>query len=407
MLELDITKLDDMKPLPLHPTSFQELQVSLKHHPVIFESSYVLEYHEALAEFLKHFPMAVVLDSQTSWSRTCWLSGIIDEKPILVVIDSLRGQKSSLVTIDAWSNSDQFVEAIQGKLGISAFAKVSRSFEDIQIDWEIDLKTESLHQLIVSLTSELPEDAPRENLYVSVNCSDFVSEKVMLSVPLNGGVASISIELDWSIREPVVRLNEDFFTINITDTSWKPIQTAFRHSLTWRDVLETQIQRRLTTKKRFESFHELADSLGLSFHNLKDIVAKLFFNYCLEKTPQNCEKSRIDDYCQRAAILTGIVTCFNPIRGLSGYLDMLIGENTPDSVINLGGRRTWRSHISEVANLAEDFMPTPLRVTRSRKSIVRGRPPTQLMPKVPLLNLFQRFMNSPHVYICRNCRFID
>lgn len=397
--------IGEIRPAPLSPSQFQELQEALEYESVFFQSPFCMRYDDALAEFLKQLSMTVVSDIHTSFSRTCWLSGTINSSPVLAVLDSVKGQVTSLVTLDVWSDCRGIAIAFQNRLSVSAFAEVAQSSANIEFDWELGPELEFPHQLIVSFSSRLPTNAPKENWCVSVSCSGLESEEVTLSVPLDGGIASVSIEPDWSSQTEVVSLDSLFFAVVIRDASWKPLATSVKCNVLWRDALEKQIQRKLMTKSRFESFHELSRYLGFSPYAPADSAMNLFFDYCFEKTTQSCEKSRTEDYCQRLAILTGLVTCFNPARGLSGYLELVSGESSPVSVRSLGGRRTWRNDISEVANVANEFRPTPLSLVRSKRGNHRGRPPTHLVPTVPLIQLFRRFMVEPEVYICGNCRF--
>ncbi|MFW9975946.1 MAG: hypothetical protein ACFFDQ_11805 [Candidatus Thorarchaeota archaeon] len=369
------------------------------------ESPHDLEHHQLLSEILKYLPMAVVSDTQTTWSRTCWLSSSLEDRTILVVLDSVTKNQQNLLTIDAWSNLGDVDSAIQSRLLESRLAENSESCSQIQIDWDIGLKTESVPQLIVNLASDPLDNVSQQDVFVTVSISDMISEDVVLSIPLGEGTASISLELDWSLLAETPKLQNCFFSINVKDSSWKPISKAYRHMITWRKALETQIFKKLEAGVRFESFPELADHLGLSFHQHKDLIGNLFFDYCLEKTPTKCGFSRTENYCQRAAFLIGLVTCFNPTRGLSGYLKMITEDTSLQLVRRLGTLRTWREHISEVANIAEDFRPTQVKLMKSRKISQRGRPPTQLIPRTPLTSLFKRFMDASSDYICSNCRF--
>ena len=404
-IEVSSSSMKNLRPAALHPIEFQELQEALVQTSVISESPHSLAHHDVLAEFLKHFPMAIVLDNQTSWSRTCWLSGEIDGNRLLVVLDTVNGKEVNHVTIDVWSNFNGIVIPMQECLTESQIAGPARSFDNLQIEWDIGLKTEHTPHLVVTLSSNSIETTSMYDLFLSVTCSDFVSEEVLIAAPMRSSVASISLELDWVKGTPSLELDQVFFTVNISDAAWKLSTHAHEIAITWRDAMIQQTKNKLKTETRFENFDELTDYLGLSLYHLKNSVGQMFCDYCLEKTPEICESNRSKDYCNRSALLTGIVTCFNPNRGLTGYLDMVSGDNSPVYVKELGSHRTWRDHISELASIAEDFTPTPLRLQRSKKSTSRGRPPTQLLPRVPLLELFRRFNEESDDYICNNCRF--
>ena len=172
----------------------------------------------------------------------------------------------------------------------------------------------------------------------------------------------------------------------------------------WRHALEKTIKRQLSTGQRFSNFSELTASLGLS-PKRRDSIKKLFFEFCLEHSVDNCVKARMLDHCKRSSIISALAICFNPIRGLSGYLKWVTEDGTPTSVLSLGSERTWRDHLTQVVKDTSCFSPAPVRLV-ARKSLRRpGRPPLQLVPTTSVIDMFDIFLKKPESLVCNDCRF--
>ncbi|MCK4566244.1 MAG: hypothetical protein KAU48_02935, partial [Candidatus Thorarchaeota archaeon] len=131
----------------------------------------------------------------------------------------------------------------------------------------------------------------------------------------------------------------------------------------------------------------------------------LFLAFCLAHKVEGCKSQRVSDYCRRCVVLSGLVICFNPPRGLSGYLKMVAGPFAPNELERLGTERTWRDHLTGLVTLAQDFQPIPVEISGKKKSRGPGRPPTQLLPTIPPVNLFRDYINSPEKIVCRYCKF--
>ncbi|MCK5265115.1 MAG: hypothetical protein KAR03_05855, partial [Candidatus Thorarchaeota archaeon] len=70
-----------------------------------------------------------------------------------------------------------------------------------------------------------------------------------------------------------------------------------------------------------------------------------------------------------------------------------------------GTERTWRDHLTGLVTSAQDFQPIPVEISGKKKSRGPGRPPTQLLPTIPPVNLFRDYINSPEKIVCRYCKF--
>ena len=136
-----------------------------------------------------------------------------------------------------------------------------------------------------------------------------------------------------------------------------------------------------------------------------ELAKSLFLTFCLAHQVEGCKSQRVSDYCRRSVVLSGLVICFNPPRGLSGYLKMVSGPAAPEELERLGTERTWRDHLTGLVTSAQDFQPTPVEIRGKKKSRGPGRPPTQLLPTIPPVNLFRDFINSPEKIVCRYCKF--
>ncbi|MHA1908891.1 MAG: hypothetical protein ACW98Y_16435 [Candidatus Thorarchaeota archaeon] len=397
--------LDDIRPLHLSPTLFQEYQLTIQHQTVFRKSATRCSFVDTLAEFLRVLPMAVVYDTQTSWSRTTWLATSLNDVPILIVLDSYQSGEMNYVSIDLWCDIDSMDVTLRQRLGESVFGEMGHSFTHLKIDWDLAMKTETSSQIIITLSSDLSDDTEEHNLYLCATYSNFTTEDFQLRVPLIDSKASISIETVYSEDSLPESLDDIYFSIFVSDALWKPLEKKYALQVTWRDVITTQIERQLKKGTRFSSFLDLQEALGFSFIEDGTIVPKYFIELSLDNSPESCEHQRLTDYCKRSTLLSWLVTCFNPERGLSGYLEMISTPQVYGKIKDLGTQRTWMEHISELSHIAEDFTPTQIKLRSTRKSKKRGRPPTQLIPGPPLIGLFKKLIDEPELSVCRNCRF--
>ena len=167
------------------------------------------------------------------------------------------------------------------------------------------------------------------------------------------------------------------------------------------------MKNKIDADTRFSSLEELATALHFPTNTGIESARDLCVSYCLDRTLKECSIDRISDHCKRAAILTGFLITFNPARGLTGYLEILLGDDGSSDLIKLGSERTWRNHLTEIVHATEDFIPHPVALSAGRKNQKPGRPPIQLIPSTPLSNLLTTFIERPEELVCKYCKFVS
>ncbi|MGY5873962.1 MAG: hypothetical protein RTV72_17070, partial [Candidatus Thorarchaeota archaeon] len=287
----------------------------------------------------------------------------------------------------------------------SRIGDVNESCGDLDVTWMIDY-TPSKPRLTVTLSaSSNPVGRRIGEIVFTVEYQGVVSETLKTIFPAKEEQVSFAIELDGAKSIWTGNLDEPFITLNLGDSEWKSFERFHRKQLTWKSALIHQIEFRLKKGIRFASFDEMSRSMNLEDTPDNEKAESLFFTFCLAHQVEGCKSQRISDYCRRCVVLSGLVICFNPPRGLSGYLEMVSGSSIPFELERLGSERTWRDHLTGLVTTAHDFQPTPVEIRGKKKSRGPGRPPTQLLPTIPPVNLFRDFVNSPEKIVCRYCKF--
>lgn len=395
--------LESVQSLPITTREFQETQTKLRHHNVLNYVPIGCAYEDGLAELLTDVRLGVVLDKHTSWSRTTWLSGALKDAPLLIVLDTVNSDGVNRASMDIWTDIEGIPDELYRNLQLSRMGSVPDVFSSLEISWNID-NSGGKPRLIVTLsgTEKLISIGSGE-IFFMVDYQGSLSETFKSTFPLKQEQVSISIELGNVKSVLSGSLGEPFLTIFLTDSEWKSSDRYLEIRYSWRDALVRQIERYLETGKRLTSFQEVSASLNLEDTQDAQNAKNLFFSLCLDSVVEGCKSQRVSDHCRRCVVLSGLVICFNPKRGLSGYLEMVL--QGPKELSQLGSERTWRDHLSHIVNTAHDFKPVQAEFTEKRKSRRPGRPPTQLLPTIPPLKLFKDFIQNPETIVCRYCRF--
>ena len=391
----------------LHLTAkeFQSAQTDLKHYTILEHAPIGCSYNNALAELLSCLQLGVVLDKQTSWSRTSWLAGEIDEALLLVVLDTSVINSINRASIDLWSSRDDIADAILKGVQNTQMGAMPGIFSSIVISWHIE-QSSNVPRLLLSLTSSdqlLPITGTE--MFFAVDYQGILSETFKTVFPTKPEQIHLSMELgnfksNWSGN-----LEDSYLLFYFSDASWKSEDHFYKVIITWKQALIRQIEEFLGSGNRMARLSELSSALNLDDDGDMNMAKDLFFKFCLDSIVEGCQGQRVTDYCKRCVILSGLMICFNPPRGLSGYLETIFGTGSPDEIRKLGTERTWRDHLSNIVIMAQDFKPIQVELMGKRKSRGPGRPPTQLMPVTPLIKLFQDFVETPDKIVCRYCRF--
>jgi hypothetical protein len=347
--------------------------------------------------------MGIVLDKHTSWSRTTWLAGSMDGAPLLIVLDTTNSENIDRASIDTWTNIDGIPDTIYSFLQQSKIGAVSDSFSSLDISWYIDDSMTSPHLIVTLSSSEEISSSNSGDIYFSVEYHDALSETFKTTFPRHQEQVSISVELGTERSTWDGALTSPYMTLFLSDAEWKSTDRFHKVAFTWRDALIRQIERHLKTGQRLVNFLDVSQSVNLKDTSDAKDAKNLFFSFCLDLVVEGCKSQRVSDHCRRCVILSGLVICFNPKRGLSGYLEMVL--EGPAELARIGSERTWRDHLSRIVHSAHDFRPTPVGLKGKRKSRGPGRPPTQLLPTIPPLKLFQDFTHNPESIVCKYCRF--
>lgn len=392
--------------MQLTTKEFQHTQVGLQHHLILNYVPIGCDYEDALAEILTTMRLGVVLDKRTSKSRTSWLAGDKDNQSILVVLDTTKSEGIDYASLDIWTNIEGLAEKILSAIQNSRMGDVPESSGNLDISWTIESNTSSKPRLVVTLSaSATPVKKKMGEIVFTVEFQGIISETLKTVFPVKAERISFAIELDDVRSNWRGILDEPFLTLYLGDSEWKSSERSHRKQLTWRTALIQQIEVQLSKGTRFTSFTDVSDLMNMDNAQDYSEARNLFLTFCLDHTVEGCRNQRISDYCRRGVVLSGLVICFNPPRGLSGYLEMISGPSAPDELNRLGTERTWRDHLTGLVTSAQDFQPIPVEISGKKKSRGPGRPPTQLLPTIPPVNLFRDYINSPEKIVCRYCKF--
>ena len=406
-LESSLKLIQSIHTKIMAPKDFQREQMHLKHSTILDHVIVGCQLDEVLVEVLRQLKMGIILDRNTLQSRTSWLAGTIDNSYVLMVLDSVLENGITRASIDIWSDVKDIPTAIFHAIRETPLGEVSENYKTIDVQWYLTKKTDN-KQLVIELSSSINDSRfLDENIYFFVDYQGTFTDSFCASFPINDERVSVAINLADIRASYCDQLCDPYLTIYIGDAEWKSIEKYNCICFTWQDALIHQVNRHLTKGSRFTSFSELSGNLNLNDAGDSLRAKMLFLDFCKAQEVTGCKNQRISDHCSRAIILTGLVICFNPPRGLSGYLDMILGSNEIEQISNLGSDRTWREHLSGIVNLAQDFQPTPVKLSSSKKNRKPGRPPTQLIPTTPPAVLFDSFAKSPEEVVCKICRFHD
>jgi len=285
---------------------------------------------------------------------------------------------------------------------------VPESCGDLDISWAIDRPNSSKPRLVVTLSASASITPMKKRLgeiVFTVEFQDIKSEVLKTVFPVKDERVSFAIELDGVKSNWSGNLDEPFLTLYLGDSEWKSSERSHRKQLTWRRALIQQVETQLSKGTRFTSFAGVSKSMNLEDTQDYSKARNLFLTFCLGHKVEGCKNQRVSDYCRRGVVLSGLVICFNPTRGLSGYLEMVSAPSAPIELERLGTERTWRDHLTGLVTSAQDFQPTPVETSGKKRTRGPGRPPTQLLPTIPPVNLFRDFIDSPEKIVCRYCKF--
>jgi hypothetical protein len=277
-------------------------------------------------------------------------------------------------------------------------------YSSLKISWAIESAVDACPRLAVTMSSpKNPGKTIGGEIYFTLDYQGSLSDTFKTTYPLPQEQVSISIELGNERSQWNGSLKESFLTLYFSDSDWKSSDQFQQIRFTWRDALVRQLERHLRAGKRLTSFSEVSESVNIDDTPDAKNSKNLFFTFCLESVVEGCKSQRVSDHCRRCVVLTGLVICFNPKRGLSGYLEMVL--DGPEELTRFGSERTWRDHLSKIVNAAQDFKPVQVELKGKKKTRGPGRPPTQLLPTIPPLKLFRDFSQNPESIVCRYCRF--
>ncbi|MBN2228583.1 MAG: hypothetical protein JW779_03245 [Candidatus Thorarchaeota archaeon] len=392
----------------MSPSEFQHEQTTLKHSIILDNAKVSSSFDEVLVEILSEIRMGVVLDRNTSTSRTSWLAGMIESKYVLMVLDSAVNKGVTRVSLDIWCAIDNIHTGILYLIQGTSLGKVLPQYQAIAVSWHLVRIDDNQTQLVVELTSKETDTNLRdEDILFFVDYQGVMTERFRTSFPLGNERVSVAIDLVNRKASWNGNLDDPYIIIYVSDAEWKSIDNYHRIQFSWRDALIHQIENHLDEGIRFTGFTELSKHLNIDDDFNSDKTRMLFLDFCRGLEVVGCTGQRVSDHCSRAIILTGLVICFNPARGLTGYLDMITGYGGYEPLAGLGSDRTWREHLSGIVNLANDFKPTPVKLSGSRKNRKPGRPPMQLLPTTPPVDLFKSLVNEPEIIVCKLCRFYE
>lgn len=394
-----------MKRFSVTVNHFQELQTKLFHLTVLDMSVSGCQFEDLLAEILNRLRTIVVLDRPTSFSRTCWLSGKILDEPVLIVLDGLRGSQGDRVSVDIWSNLERIDEAILEILADTRLGDVRTDFSGLNVAWNIGAGQDGQALLTVVVSSKPEMETRAESpIFFTLDYQGLLTESFETPFPRGQQQASIAADLSDIRASWSDKLTEPYLAVHVSDAKWKSISRSHHVKFDWEQAIEHQTKLRLSTGSRFRSLDEFSTFLNMVED--KESALRLFTKFCLSRELRGCESQRAAAHCARAAILTGLVVCFNPPRGLSDYLEMLTDTQAPKMLEDLGTPRTWRDHISQIVQLSSDFAPQTAKLVTPNSNRRPGRPPTQLVPNTHPLELFTQFLKDPESLVCRYCRFL-
>lgn len=403
--EYSINLVHGMKRFSLTTNQFQDLQTKLPHLTPLDMSLSGCQFEDLLAEILNKLRMIVVLDRPTSYSRTCWLSGNILDEPVLIVLDGIRRSPGDRVSVDTWSNLERIDEAILEILAETRIGDVTTGFRGLNVTWNLDVDQDA-ETLLTVMVSSKPEMEHRVEgpIYFTLDYQGLLTERFETPFPRGQQQASIAADLSGIRASWNGSISEPYFAIHVSDAKWKTLERAYPIIFTWRQAMEHQTKLKLSSGNRFRSLAEFSKFLNMMEDKTSSL--RLFAEFCLNRELAGCKSQRAAAHCARAAILTGLVVCFNPPRGLSDYLKMVTDSRAPKMLEEFGTPRTWRDHISQIVQVSSDFVPQTAKLARPNNNKRPGRPPTQLIPTAHPLELFNQFIKDPESLVCRYCRFL-
>lgn len=402
VVDLVVSLADCLHGKPLTQVQFQQAQTDLEHTTVINLSPIGCSYEDALSEVMSTLRTSVVLDKQTSWSKTSWLSGAILDKRVLIVLDAVGMKTRNRLSLDAWSDMSHIADFILGAIAKTELGRTSPEMDEFDVSWQLLTDTSSPPGLLITVTTNAALDTP-DPLYLTVDFHEVLSEELEAGMPRGMQRLTIPIDIADVTSSWHGTLDETFLKVFISDAYWKDLEKSRTRVFTWRDAIRQQVETRLGSNRRFSGFEDLGQSLHLAPSTSHDTARRIFTEFCLERSIHGCANERLSDHCARASLLSGLVICFEPPRGLSGYLDMVVGGNTDPA--GMGSARTWRDHLSQIVNSAEDFTPKPVKLSATKKARRPGRPPLQVVPMTRLPELFDQFVRQPERVVCTHCRF--
>jgi hypothetical protein len=395
--------LESVQSLPLTTQQFQQTQTILTYQNLLNHAPIGCDFEDGLAELLTGFRLGVVLDKHTSWSRTTWLAGVIETSPILIVLDTTNIESINRASIDIWTNIEEMPDTVLRRVQESRMGSVPDAYSSLEISWGINSEGLSPKLQVTLAAPNNPSGKGAGEIFFSIDYQGSISEIFKTTYPVQEEQVSIDIDLGSKKSKWSGSLDDSFLTLFFSDADWKSNNRLYQMNFTWKDALVRQLERSLSRGDRLEDFSEVSQRINLEDTPDAKNAKNLFFTLCLGLVVEGCTSQRVSDHCRRCVVLTGLVICFNPKRGLTGYLEMVM--DGPDELTQLGSERTWRDHLSHIVSAAGDFKPMRVELKGKRRARGPGRPPKQLIPTKPPLKLFHDFTNDPESIVCRYCRF--
>ncbi|TFG31526.1 hypothetical protein EU527_12270 [Candidatus Thorarchaeota archaeon] len=406
-LDSALALLQNIQNRIMSPSEFQREQMNLKHSILLDNEIVGCHFDQVLVEILRELRLGIILDRSTSRSRTSWLAGIINNQNILIVLDSVTRKEIVRASIDVWSNIEELPQMLLDVIRETSLGEVSGHYRAIDFSWHL-IKENDIRQLVIEISSNKTDSQLLdEEILFFVDYQGIVTERFRAEFPVGNERISVAIDLADIRASYEGKMNDAYLTLYVSDADWKSVNRYHQIRYSWKEALTHQIYQDLADGIRYTSFDELSQNLNLTYDNNSLLAKMLFFDFCKSLDVAGCKSQRVSDHCSRAIILTALVICFNPPRGLSGYLEMVLGNREFEFLLDLGSERTWRDHLSAIVNLAQDFRPITIKFTGSKKTRKPGRPPTQLIPKTPPGDLLMNFIEAPDSIVCRLCRFND
>ncbi|MFX1560619.1 MAG: hypothetical protein ACFFBL_08515, partial [Promethearchaeota archaeon] len=246
----------------------------------------------------------------------------------MIVLDGFRGNSGNRVSVDIWSKLGRIDEAILETLADTKIGDVTTDFSGLNVTWNIDASQDAKALLTVMVSSKPEMEQRAESpIYFTLDYQGLLTESFETPSPKGQQQVSIAADLSDIRASWSDSITEPYLVVHVSDAKWKNLKRAYPIRFTWEQALEHQTKSKLSTGSRFRSLAEFSKFLNMMEDSASSL--KLFTEFCLNREIVGCESQRAAAHCARASILTGLVVCFNPPRGLSDYLEMVTDSRAP------------------------------------------------------------------------------